>query len=85
MENLGGVDLIKKIRIVFVIITSILCIYGLISDNSHDVMPFMIFSLGVMFLFTGISELQENRKASAYFNFFVSVVNIFVSIDTLFF
>lgn len=84
MEKLGGSYLLKILRIVFGLIASILAIYILITDTVV-VMPFMIFFLGVMFLVTGFSELQEKRKASAYIIFLVSGFNIFVSIYTFFF
>lgn len=74
----------KILRFIFAIISIILATYAIISANS-SVIPFMIFSLGVMFLFMGISELQEKRKAYAYTSFIVSALDIFISLYTFFF
>lgn len=76
--------MLKMLRIVFAIISFILATYAITSHN-FAVLPFMLFSLGIMFLFMGVSELQEKRKANAYTSFTVSALEIFISIYTFFF
>ncbi|AOY74686.1 DUF3953 domain-containing protein [Clostridium formicaceticum] len=75
--------MLKVIRIIFSVITTILAIYSLVTGN-FGVMPYMIFSLGAMLLALGLSELQRKRKSIAYMLFLVAAFNIFVAIYTFF-
>lgn len=75
--------MLKILRIVFTLISCILAIYS-ITSHSVTVLSFSLFSLGMMFLLIGFSELQEKRRVSSYASILVSVFIISVSIFVFF-
>ncbi|WP_089740686.1 DUF3953 domain-containing protein [Gracilibacillus ureilyticus] len=50
----------------------LLIIYCLVTGN-YDIMPFANMLLGFLYLFMGIDELQQKRKAMAILLFLTSV------------
>ncbi|PGL70895.1 DUF3953 domain-containing protein [Bacillus sp. AFS055030] len=72
--------MLKLLKSVFGLLAFVLAVYALITGR-FIVMPFMIFSLGVMLLVMG---LQEKRKPLTYSLILVSGFNLFVSIYTFF-
>ncbi|MBM7585324.1 hypothetical protein JOC86_001866 [Bacillus pakistanensis] len=71
--------MLKKLKVLFGVISSILAIYSFITDR-FSVMPYMLFFLAAMMLVMGMIELQENRKSSAIAFFLVFGFNLFVSV-----
>ena len=66
------------LKFVLTLIAASLAAFYLITGN-FIVMPYMIFSLGLMMLAMGFSELEKKRKSMAYFLFIAAVFSIFVS------
>lgn len=75
--------LLKGLRMIFGLIAFILAIYALITKK-FILMPYIIFSLGLMFLIMGFSELRKGQKTIVPILFLVSGFNIFVAIFTFF-
>lgn len=54
----------------------------ILTTKSFEFMPYMLLVLGVSSLFTGVSELQKDKKAFwGYMNIIVSLFVFFVSIQ----
>ncbi len=76
--------MIKIIRVIFSIITIALSGYSLATQN-FEFMPFMMFSLGVTMLVTGLTELKRKPKSFwGYMNIAASLFVFFVSIQGFF-
>ncbi|MBY0121624.1 YczI family protein [Bacillus sp. S/N-304-OC-R1] len=73
--------MLNTLRGIFAVIAFCLAGYSLITSK-YQVMPYMLFFLGVMMLCTGISELKVKRKTNAIISFTASVFVLFVSIYT---
>jgi len=56
--------------------------YSLITQN-FEVMPYMFFILGMVFLITGSVELKAKRKTSAIISILATLFILFELIDTL--
>ncbi|MCP3740440.1 DUF3953 domain-containing protein [Rossellomorea sp. BNER] len=68
--------MLKTFRIVLAIIAFVLAGYGLITGN-YDVLPYMMFFMGAMFLVMGISEIKKETKANGlyyYWCFFICLL-----------
>ncbi|MDM5465468.1 DUF3953 domain-containing protein [Bacillus cereus] len=76
--------MLTLLKIIFGLISCILAVYSLITDK-FEIMPYMSLFVGLMILMTGLSDLKENRKASAYTLFLASGFIIFVAIYTFIF
>jgi hypothetical protein len=74
--------LLKILRIVLPIIVFVLAGYSLISGN-HEVMPYMMFFMGAMFLVMGIAEIKEARKKMGIVSIIVSIFVFYVSVQGL--
>ncbi|GAE26801.1 hypothetical protein JCM9140_2902 [Halalkalibacter wakoensis JCM 9140] len=71
------------------IITTILAVtvislsaYSLITGE-HGMMPHTLLLIGMMLIFIGITELQEQRKVTGIFSFLSSGFVLFVGINGL--
>jgi len=53
--------------------------YSLISGN-HEIMPYMMFFMGAMFLVMGIAENKESRKKMGIISIIVSIFIFYVSV-----
>jgi len=69
---------VNILKFVLTLIASIFAAYYLITGN-FIVIPYMIFSLGLMMLAMGFSELEKERKSMAYIFFIAAAFSIFVS------
>ncbi|WP_082067300.1 YczI family protein [Paenibacillus terrae] len=58
-------------------------LWSLAYPGDHILFKFSQFFLGLMFLFSGFSELKANRKTYAIISFSVSLFSILVFITTL--
>ncbi|MDM5185911.1 DUF3953 domain-containing protein [Bacillus sp. DX4.1] len=76
--------MLTLLKIIFGLISCILAVYSLITDK-FEIMPFMSLFMGLMILMTGLSDLKENRKTSAYTLFLASGFIIFVAVYTFIF
>ncbi len=74
--------LLKILRVVLSSTVLTLAGYGLISGN-HELMPYMMFFLGAMFLVMGIAEIKEMRKRMGIFNILVSIFVFYVFLEGL--
>ncbi|TEA46686.1 DUF3953 domain-containing protein [Bacillus sp. BH2] len=73
--------MLTLLKVIFGLIGCILAMHYLVTDK-FEVMPFMSLFMGLMILMTGISDLKENQKASAYMLFLASGFIIFVAVYT---
>ncbi|AWE07636.1 hypothetical protein DCE79_09680 [Lysinibacillus sp. 2017] len=73
----------KILRLILVIIVIALSSYALITGISVAIIPYIIFSLGLMLLVNGIIALLEKRKAAAITLFFVTGINFYVLFNIL--
>ncbi|WP_461178521.1 YczI family protein [Virgibacillus ainsalahensis] len=67
-------------RAISAIITGALAIYGLITGNT-DVMPYMMFFMGVMVLVMGISEIKKERRRMGFISIIVSLFAFYGSMQ----
>ncbi|QBP39745.1 DUF3953 domain-containing protein [Paenisporosarcina antarctica] len=73
-------------RIIVLILILTLSSYSLITEN-YVLIPYMILSLGVLVMITGLVELQKNKKSilsyfsiiASFFIFFVFIRGLIVS------
>lgn len=72
----------KTLRIILTIIVIVLSSYGLITGNIGTIMPYMLLSMGLIFIVMGIAEFKK-RNADAFNFFLVSVFVLFVGIYIL--
>jgi hypothetical protein len=73
--------LLKTLRIVFAIITLVLVGYGLTTEKSGVVLPYMMLFMGAMLLVMGISEIKNERKQIGFISIIVSLFVFYVSIQ----
>ncbi len=73
--------MLKILRALLSIIVIVLGSYSLITQN-FEVMPYMFFILGMMFLITGGVELKAKRKTSAIISILATPFMFFVAIYT---
>ncbi|MBU4642723.1 DUF3953 domain-containing protein [Bacillus toyonensis] len=71
--------MLTLLKIIFGLIGCILAIYYLRTDK-FEIMSLMSLFMGLLILMTGISDLKENQKASAYTLFLASGFIIFVAV-----
>ena len=69
------------LRVIFGAIAFCFSMYALIT-NKYQVIPYMLFFLGLMGLVTGISELKVERRTSAIITFLTSAFALFVCFYT---
>ena len=74
--------LLKILRVVLSITVFTLAGYGSISGN-HELIPYMLFFMGAMFLVIGISEIKEMRKRMGIFSILVSIFVFYVFLERL--
>ncbi|WP_082067309.1 DUF3953 domain-containing protein [Paenibacillus terrae] len=80
LKKLNIYQVLKFVCAAVVIITSL---WSLAYPGDHILFKFSQFFLGLMFLFSGFSELKANRKTYAIISFSVSLFSILVFITTL--
>ncbi len=69
--------LLKILRLVLSITVLTLAGYSLISGK-HELISYMMFFMGAMFLVIGIAEIKEMRKRIGIFNILVSIFAFYV-------
>ncbi|WP_231687560.1 YczI family protein [Bacillus sp. FJAT-22090] len=69
------------LRVIFAAIAICFAMYALIT-NKYQVMPYMLFFLGLMGVVIGVSELKVDRRTSAIISFLASAFALFVSFYT---
>lgn len=69
------------LRVIFGAIAFSFAMYALIT-NKYQVMPYMLFFLGLMGLVIGISEVKVERRISAIITFLASAFALFVCFYT---
>jgi Protein of unknown function (DUF3953) len=79
--EVGGKRMLKITRIILSVITILLAAYGLITGNFRF-QPFIIFSLGLLFLVIGLIEFRKGRKSYGWVCIFTFLFSLFVSIQT---
>jgi len=72
----------KILRIILTITAIALSGYGLVTGNIGTIMPYVLLSMGLMFIVMGITEFRK-RKADAFNYFLVSAFVLFVAIYIL--
>lgn len=73
-------DILKILRI-FLSIAGVVFASFILITQSFELMPYMLLVLGMSTLFTGVSELQKDKKAFwGYMSIIVSLFVFFVSI-----
>ncbi|MFK4474172.1 putative membrane protein [Paenibacillus sp. RC73] len=79
-------DMYRILSLILALAVVILSLWSLVyPDENHSPYKLAQFFLGLMFLFTGFSELKANRKTYAIVCFSVSLFSILVFITTLLF
>ncbi|WP_404454984.1 DUF3953 domain-containing protein [Oceanobacillus kapialis] len=73
--------MLKIARIVLSIVTIFLASYGLITGN-FTLQPFMIFSLSLLMLVTGLIEFRKEGKNYGWLFVITFLFLLFVSIQT---
>ncbi|MFV8830073.1 DUF3953 domain-containing protein [Alkalihalobacterium sp. APHAB7] len=77
---LGGETLLKVLRLIFLILIVTLGGYMLLNPN-FDLMPYLLYLLGVFSFVLGLIELKKDRKSfGGYVNISASAFIIFVAI-----
>lgn len=74
----------KIMRITLALLVIALSTYGLIT-KSLNLIPIMMFSLGVLMVVSGLDEFKKGRKVYFYLNIAVALFLFFFSIKSLFF
>ncbi|CAM3206830.1 DUF3953 domain-containing protein [Filibacter tadaridae] len=69
----------KVLRKIFPIIVVALSSYALITDTTEMLIPYILLSMGLMLLVTGINEFQK-RKVTAFALFLAFGFSLFVAI-----
>ena len=72
----------KVLRIILAIVVIALSSYGLITGTTGVIIPYVLLSIGLMLLVTGVTEFQK-RKPTAFTLFLAAVFSLFVAIYTL--
>jgi uncharacterized membrane protein len=76
---LKKMDMYRILSLILALAVVILSLWSLVyPDENHSPNKFAQFFLGLMFLFSGFSELKANRKTYAIVSFSVSLFTIFV-------
>lgn len=76
----GKAVLLKILRGVLSILVIVLAGYSL-SSGDFEIMPYMMFVMGAMFLAMGIDEIKETRKLMGTFSILTSIFVFYVSLQ----
>lgn len=74
--------MLKIIRGILAVIVVFLSCYNLITDK-YEIIPYAQLILGLIFLITGVIEIQEKQKRNAIISFLTAILVLFVSIYIL--
>ena len=72
--------LLTILHILFAVLTGGLALFGILTQN-FDYQHFMVLSMGLMILITGIKELRKEKKAFAYLIILAAAFILFVAIN----
>ncbi|AYF08782.1 MULTISPECIES: YczI family protein [Bacillus] len=75
--------MLKGLQITFALIALSISIYGFISGN-REIMPYMLFFLGLMAFTVALGEINQDRKSSGILAFMAGAGALFLSFSELF-
>ncbi|KON84712.1 hypothetical protein AF331_11845 [Rossellomorea marisflavi] len=79
---IGGLSLLKILRILLAILTGSFALYGMLADDFTYV-PLMLLFMGGMILIMGIEEYKNNKKVLASLLIAVCLFIFYTSFETM--